>query len=85
MIRTLADDLLLVLLPFALFFAYLVIRRRNPMLRESWSGQVGWLSIAGVGLVVAAFLLAGIFAERRTGAFVPTHVENGRVVPGQFR
>ena len=85
MIRTLADDLLLILLPFALFFAYLVLRRRNPMLRESWSGRVGWLGIAGVALVVAAFILAGLLAERRTGAFVPTHVENGRVVPGQFR
>ena len=43
----LADDLLLVLVPFALFFGYLVLRRRNPMRRESWSGQVGWLTIAG--------------------------------------
>lgn len=85
MIRTLVDDLLLLLLPFAVFAAYLVLRRRNPMQREAWSGRVGWLGIVGLLLVVAAFLLAGILAERQTGAFIPTHVENGRVVPGQFR
>lgn len=85
MIRSLADELLLFLLPFALFAGYLVLRRRNPMLREAWSGRTGWLGISGLLLVIAAFLAAGLLADRRTGAFVPTHVENGRVVPGQFR
>jgi hypothetical protein len=28
---------------------------------------------------------AGLLADRQTGAFVPTHMENGRVVPGRFQ
>jgi hypothetical protein len=39
-----------------------------------------WLSLA-----IAALFVTGIFAERHTGAFEPTHLENGRLVPGQFR
>ena len=85
MIRSLIDELLLFLVPFALFAAYLVLRRENPMLREAWTGRTGWLGIAGLGLVIAGFLVAGLVSERRTGAFVPTHVEDGHVVPGRFR
>lgn len=85
MIRALLEEALLFLLPFALFAAYLVLRRRNPMLWSSWSGQTSWLVIVGLALAVGSLVIAGVFAERQTGAFVPTHVENGRVVPGQFR
>lgn len=85
MTRVVISELLLFLLPFLLFAAYLVIRRRNPLQTAAWDGSVSWLVIAGLALVVAALLFTGIFAERRTGPFVPTHVEDGRVVPGQFR
>jgi hypothetical protein len=39
-----------------------------------------------VGLVfgIGSFIYAGIVAPRHTGAFVPPHVEDGRLVPGQF-
>jgi hypothetical protein len=46
---------------------------------------VSWLVIAGLALAIASLLYAGIAGERQQGAFVPTHLENGRVVPGEFR
>lgn len=85
MTRAFLQGLVLFLLPFVLFAAYLVIRRRNALVWSSWSNQSLWLAIAGLAMVVASLVITGLTAERNTGAFVPTHMENGRVVPGQFQ
>ncbi len=85
MIRALVEEALLFLLPFALFALFLVARRKNPLLRASWGGHMTWLVAAGLACVVAVLLATAFLAERQTGAFEPTHMENGRLVPGQFR
>lgn len=84
MLRTLIEEFLLFVLPFCLFAGYLVVRRRNPFDVEHWSGHLFWLSVVGLVLGIASFVYAGLVAPRHTGAFVPPHVENGRLVPGQF-
>ena len=84
MTRAVIQGLVLFLLPFVLFAVYLVVRRRNPLLWSHWSDQSLWLTIAGLGFVVVSLLATGLLAERQTGTYVPTHVENGRVVPGHF-
>jgi hypothetical protein len=85
MTRAILGELIYFLVPFAAFAAYLAIRRRNPFDFAHWSSSSLWLAIAGLACVAVALLGAGIFADNNTGAFVPTHVEDGRVVPGQFR
>jgi hypothetical protein len=85
MIRMVFGEALLFFLPFALFAVFLILRRRNPFRVAAWSESTAWLVIAGLVCVVLAFLYTGITAERQTGAFEPPHLENGRVVPGQFR
>lgn len=85
MIREFLQELVLFLLPFVLFGAYLILRRRNALAWSSWSDQSLWLAIAGVAMVIASLIVTGLMTEHRTGAFVPTHMENGRVVPGQFQ
>lgn len=85
MTRAFLQGLVLFLLPFLLFGLYLVIRRRNALVWSSWSTQSLWLAIAGLAMVIASLLVTGLTSERQTGAFVPTHMENGRVVPGQFQ
>ena len=85
MTRVVFGEALLFFLPFAVFALYLLLRRRDPLAWATWSGQVSWLVIAGIGCVIAALLVTGITADRRAGPFEPTHLENGRVVPGQFR
>ena len=84
MTRAVIQGLVLFLLPFVLFAVYLVVRRRNPLLWSHWSDQSLWLTIAGLGFVVISLLATGLLVERQTGTYVPTHVENGRVVPGHF-
>jgi len=84
MTREVIQGLVLFLLPFVLFAGYLVVRRRNPLLWSHWSDQSLWLTIAGLSFVIVSLIATGLLAERQTGTYVPTHVENGRVVPGHF-
>ena len=85
MIRLIFGEALLFFLPFAVFALFLIFRRRNPLQLAHWNEPAAWLVIAGLACVVIALIVTGITSERQTGAFVPPHMENGRVVPGQFR
>jgi len=85
MTRAVVQGFVLFFLPFVLFAAYLVIRRRNPLLWSHWSSQSLWLTIAGLSFVVISLVATGFLDERQTGTYVPTHIENGRVIPGHFQ
>ena len=85
MIRAIFGEALLFLLPFAAFALFLVLARRNPLRISAWSDSTAWLVIAGLACVIVALIISGLTSERETGAFIPSHMENGRVVPGQFR
>jgi hypothetical protein len=36
-------------------------------------------------VVIGTLIYEGLFSERRAGGYVPTHMENGRLVPGEFK
>jgi hypothetical protein len=84
MTRAIIQELVLFLLPFIAYAAYLLIRRRNPMLWSSWSAQSIWLIMAGLAIVIVSLVAGGLLADRQTGAYVPSRMENGRIVPGHF-
>lgn len=86
MIRAIAEGLAFFLTPFACFTIYLLLRRRNPASVDAWAGgTAGLLSIAGLALAALAILLLGVFEDRPHGAYVPAHIEDGRLVPGRFQ
>jgi Family of unknown function (DUF6111) len=85
MIRAIFGEALLFLLPFAVFALFLILKRRNPFRLAAWSDSTLWLVIAGLACVILGLVITGITADRETGGFVPPHVEDGRLVPGQFR
>jgi hypothetical protein len=85
MIRAVFGEVLLFFLPFALFALFLLVKRRNPLRLAAWSESTVWLVIAGLACVIAGLVVTGITSEREAGAFEPAHMENGRLVPGQFR
>jgi hypothetical protein len=85
MFRALLDEIGLFLLPFAAFALYLALRRRNPLVVAHWGGRVPLLALAGLVVAILALLITGLTGERHRDGFVPTHIENGRVVPGTFR
>jgi len=81
MIRLLVERLLLFLVPFALYAAYVYLRKADEQAPEKhpWTA----LFISGLVLVAASFLYWGITqGAGEQGVYVPPHVENGRVVPG---
>lgn len=85
MIRAVLDEGLIFIAPFVVFAIVLLLRREQVLHAPSWTPNVIWLAMAGLGLVLASFLYAGLFEARPQTGFEPTHVENGQVVPGRFR
>jgi hypothetical protein len=84
MTRAFVEELLLFLLPFALFALWLLLKRRSPLQRVHWDGQVPWLVIGGLALAIGWLAWTGFTAPRGTGAYVPAHMENGTFVPGKL-
>ena len=85
MIRVASEGLLLFLLPFAAYVAFLLARRRLPFLRDNWTqGPLPWLVGLGIGCLIVGLLVLGLFGERRGGAYVPAHIDHGQLVPGQM-
>jgi len=85
MLRTLIEEILLFVLPFCLFAAYLIVRRRNPFDVEHWSPHLFRLSVVGLVVAISFFIVAGWIAPRSQGAYEPPHMENGQLVPGRFK
>ncbi len=85
MLRALLEELALFLVPFALFFGYLALTGRNPLHRVHWDPHRLRLLLAGLAVVIASLVWSGLFSQRNATGYVPSHMENGRLVPGQFR
>lgn len=84
MLRIALTELLLFLLPFVAFAAWLLLRRRNPAAREHWRGQELNLVLAGLFVAILGLVIVAATTERRDAPYEPPHLENGRLVPGQF-
>ncbi|MBV8847994.1 MAG: hypothetical protein JOZ16_00230 [Methylobacteriaceae bacterium] len=85
MFRVLLEPALLFALPFAVYVLYMSARQRYPFAVEAWShSRLATLALAGLAVAVAGVILLGLFAPRERGAYVPAHVENGRLLPGHF-
>ena len=85
MLRLVSEGATLFLLPFGAYAVLLVAQRRYPFIRDAWSsGSLTWLAGAGLGLAVLGLLLLGLSGERHRGAYVPAHVDNGRLIPGHM-
>lgn len=85
MLRRFIEEFGLFLIPFGLFLVMLVLTGRNPLRLHHWSAQGLRLVLAGLFVVIASLIYEGIFSSRSETGYVPPHMENGRLVPGQFR
>ncbi|MFV0282031.1 MAG: DUF6111 family protein [Rhodoblastus sp.] len=83
--RAILEPLAFFITPFALYLAFLLTRGRHPLKPVHWpNSAVASLTIAGLVLAILGMLWFGVAAKRQSGAYVPAHVENGKVVPGHF-
>lgn len=87
MIRGILIDIALFLTPFALYAAFLFATRAGVLHPQSWPLRVLIsLTVAALALVI----VSSVFLAQRSGAparsdYVPPHMENGKLVPGQIR
>jgi heme/copper-type cytochrome/quinol oxidase subunit 3 len=80
-IRRIAFDVLLFLLPFALYGLYWRFSAKAG--ERSTAHPWNYLLISGLVLVAASFVFWGVTENTgQQGVYVPAHVENGRVIPG---
>ena len=87
--RILFQYVLPILLPIAIYVAWLAAERRRVV--RAGTGQPPrwqdapwvWLVVAGVLLAtVAAFAVALMGGDSIEGQYVPPRIENGRIIPG---
>ena len=83
--RAMLEPALLFLAPFIAYIALLVLRRNTVFISDSWSrSTVSLLTLAGLAAAVAWIVYLGFNAERHSGAYVPAHIEDGKLVPGRM-
>lgn len=83
--RAIIEPALLFLAPFVAYALFHLLQRRWPFVGELWRGTVlSWLVVAGLVAAIAGVVLLGP-TRLQQGAWVPAHVEDGRLQPGRFQ
>lgn len=83
--RAILEPLAFFLAPFLFYALMLVARQRYPFVRAHWPRHhVSMLAIVGMAAAVASIFIVGGLSERHHGAYVPAHIENGKLVPGRL-
>ena len=88
MIRPVFTELALFLIPFALYALYVWATKTGGVLdRGNWpTAHVIWLLIAAFFCVIISFVvLAHWGGSPPNSTYVPAHIENGKLVPGENR
>ena len=87
MIRPLATEIVLFLMPFVLYGVFLWATKAGVMHPDSWPiSRIAWLLIAALSLMVGSFIYFANYSGAPPGStYVPAHMENGKFVPGQNR
>ena len=87
MIRPVATEVILFLLPFVLYGVFLWATKAGVMHPDSWPlARVAWLVIAALALMLGSFIYFANYSGAPVGTtYVPAHMENGKFVPGQTK
>ncbi len=87
MIRPIAIEIALFLTPFALYALFLWAMRAGVLHPDAWSMQrLAWLAITALVLMIATFAWVVEFAGAPpNAAYVPPHMEDGKLIPGMMK
>jgi hypothetical protein len=84
MIRPAFTEILIFLIPFAVYAVFLLATRSGLMLQSSWPVHViAKLVLGSLLLVIISFILLAHFSGASPNStYIPAHIENGKFVPG---
>ena len=84
MIRPAFTEILVFLIPFAVYALFLLATRSGLLLQSSWPVHVlAKLVLGSLLLVIVSFILLAHFSGAAPqSTYIPAHIENGRFVPG---
>jgi len=87
MLRPVATEIALFLLPFVLYALFLWATQAKLLRLDAWPlPRVVWLTIVALVLVAASFVVLTEYSGAPPGStYVPAHIENGQFVPGAMR
>lgn len=86
MIRIILVNLLFLLLPLIIYFAYVLLRQgAEPDDGILTNAPIFWLLAAGVGLMLMAIVILGRWEGGEPGkTYVPPQFRDGVVIPGHY-
>jgi hypothetical protein len=84
MIRPAFTEILIFLIPFAVYAVFLIGTRSGLLIQSSWPVHViAKLALGSLLLVIVSFILLAHFSGASPNStYVPAHIENGKFVPG---
>jgi hypothetical protein len=84
MIRPAFTEVLVFLIPFAVYALFLLATRSGLLLQASWPVHVvAKLVLGALLMVIASFILLAHFSGAPPNStYIPAHIENGKFVPG---
>jgi hypothetical protein len=87
MVRPVFAEVALFLLPFAVYALFLWGTREGVLHPPAWApARLAWLVIAALVLMIGSFVGLAEFSGAPAGStYVPAHVNDGKLTPGQTR
>jgi hypothetical protein len=88
MVRVVIENILLFLLPTALYLAYMMLVRKadgspQQVLDEA---PLVWLFVGGLGVIAATFLIYGSMKDGTPGqVYEPPVFKDGKIIPGRVK
>jgi hypothetical protein len=84
MIRPAFTEILVFLIPFAVYAVFLIATRSGLLVQTSWPVHIiAKLVLGSLLLVVVSFILLAHFSGASPNStYIPAHVVNGKFVPG---
>jgi hypothetical protein len=84
MIRPAFTEIMVFLIPFAVYALFLLATRSGLLLQSSWPVHVlAKLVLGSLLLVIVSFILLAHFSGAAPqSTYTPAHIENGKFVPG---
>lgn len=86
MVRVVLVNLLVLLLPFIVYFAYVRLTRPEKQASEVWSDTpIFWLLSAGAMMMIVALVtLVSFNVSEQGGRYVPPAYKDGKIIPGHY-